>query len=73
MELTRKRAAFLEKAIQRWKENDIVSQEDTDKLLGSLEVVPFDWRRLAKYSFGSLLFAVPFRLKPFSRTSFFGC
>jgi hypothetical protein len=51
MKLTKKKAKILTLAIESWKEKKIISQEQGQKLLESYEVIGFDWKRLAKYSF----------------------
>jgi uncharacterized integral membrane protein len=51
MRLTRKKAKALESAVKAWIEENVVSQEEASRLLKSVEIVGFDWKRLAKYSF----------------------
>jgi hypothetical protein len=51
MRLTRKKAGVVKSAIGAWIEGEMVSQDQGRKLLESVEVVRFDWKRVAKYSF----------------------
>ena len=51
MRLTRKKAKLVEAAIRQWIADKAVTQEEGKKLLDSYEMVGFDWKRLAKYSF----------------------
>ncbi len=51
MRITRKRAKFLRDMIRHWEEKEILSTAKADELRDSFEAVPFDWRRLARYSF----------------------
>ncbi|MFZ2089554.1 MAG: hypothetical protein WAU47_13355 [Desulfobaccales bacterium] len=51
MKIGRKKAKIITAAINEWEAASQLSPEDSQKLRQSLEVVPFDWRRLAKYSF----------------------
>ena len=51
MRLARKKAKIVKAVIEAWIEENIVSQDQGQMLLESYEVVGFDWKRLAKYSF----------------------
>jgi hypothetical protein len=51
MKVARKKAKIISAAIKEWEDNSQLSPEDSQRLRQSMEVVPFDWRRLAKYSF----------------------
>jgi hypothetical protein len=51
MKVGRKKAKIITAALQEWEDNSRLSPEDSQKLLQSIEVTPFDWRLLAKYSF----------------------
>ena len=51
MKLTRKNARILKAAILSWIEAELVPQDQGRRLMESIEVVRFDWKRLAKYSF----------------------
>ena len=51
MRLTKKKAKVVESTIEAWIERKVISQDQGKMLLESYEVVGFDWKRLAKYSF----------------------
>lgn len=51
MRINRKRGKFLRDMIRHWEENEVISNAKADELRDSFEVVSFDWKRLAKYSF----------------------
>jgi hypothetical protein len=51
MKVVRKQAKIISAAIREWEDNAQLSPDDSQRLLQSIEVIPFDWRRLAKYSF----------------------
>ena len=51
MRLAKKKAKIVKSAIEAWMEEKIVSQDQGRMLLESYEIVGFDWKRLAKYSF----------------------
>ncbi len=51
MRLTKKKAKIVTSAVESWIEEKVLSQEQGQMLLESYEVVGFDWKRLAKYSF----------------------
>ena len=51
MKLTRKNAKILNSAIEVWVKEQQLSYDQGQTLLKSIEVVGFDWKRLAKYSF----------------------
>lgn len=51
MRLTRKKAKLLEAVIREWVGEKTVTSEEGKKLLDSYEIIKFDWKRLAKYSF----------------------
>lgn len=50
MKVARKHASLLHEAIEQWKHEGIVDEAQAATLAGTIRVVPFDWRRLAKYS-----------------------
>lgn len=58
MKLPRKQAAVVRDAIERWKRNGIIPDEQAATLAGTIEVQYFDWRKLAKYSFWIALFSI---------------
>lgn len=51
MRLAKKKAKIVKSAIEAWIEEKVVSEDQGQMLLESYEVVGFDWKRLAKYSF----------------------
>jgi hypothetical protein len=51
MRLTKKKAKIVKSAIETWVKENVVSQDQGKMLLDSYEIVGFDWKRLAKYSF----------------------
>ncbi len=51
MQLSKKQAKIVKDAIHHWRQQDLLDQEQTDRLIGSLEVTRFDWKRIARYSF----------------------
>jgi hypothetical protein len=51
MKTGRKNAKIITAALKEWEDTAQLSPEESQRLLASLEVIPFDWRRLAKYSF----------------------
>lgn len=51
MRLNKKKAQLITDAIESWQRSQVLSEDDARRLVATLEVAPFDWRRLAKYSF----------------------
>src|SRR4051812_27503532 len=51
LNLDRQESDFLNNVITRWVKDDLLSDEQAEKLKSSYEVRGFDWMRLAKYSF----------------------
>jgi hypothetical protein len=58
MTLPRKQAAFLRESIEQWKRDGLLADAQATQLAGTIVVQPFDWRRLAKYSFWIALFSI---------------
>jgi hypothetical protein len=58
MKLPRKQAAFLRESIEQWKRDGLLADAQATQLTGTIIVQPFDWRRLAKYSFWIALFSI---------------
>jgi hypothetical protein len=58
MNLPRKQAAFLRETIDQWKRDGLLPEAQAAQLAGTIVVQPFDWRRLAKYSFWVALFSI---------------
>ena len=50
MKLNKKSAVIVESAIQSWRNTELIDPATATALQASIEVVPFDWRKLAKYS-----------------------
>ena len=51
MKLTKKKAKIVASAVESWVEMKALSREQGRMLLESYDVIGFDWKRLAKYSF----------------------
>ena len=51
MQLTRKKAKTVQAAIDSWVDGQTISPEQGQTLSKSIEVIAFDWKQLAKYSF----------------------
>lgn len=51
MLLNKKRFKLVSKVIDTWKNEDVISHEESEKLKKAIELSKFDWQRLAKYSF----------------------
>lgn len=58
MKLPRKQAAFLREAIEQWKHDGLLADAQAAQLASTIVVQPFDWRRLAKYSFWIALVSI---------------
>lgn len=50
MKLNRKNASFLREALLQWKQAGLINESQVKSLSDDIEVISFDWRRLAKYS-----------------------
>jgi hypothetical protein len=50
MKLNQKNALFLRDSLRQWRKVGLVSESQLELLNDDIEVIPFDWRRLAKYS-----------------------
>jgi hypothetical protein len=51
MRLSKRKARVISEAIETWEQGRVLSADEARRLGATLEIVPFDWRRLAKYSF----------------------
>lgn len=51
MRFNKKQAEFLEEVVSQWEANGIISADTANILKNSYAVRPFDWSRLARYSF----------------------
>ena len=58
MEVARKKAKLIEAVILHWIADKTVTEDEGKKLLASYEIVKFDWKRLARYSFWLSLICV---------------
>lgn len=58
MRVNKKEGKLLHQAINYWRDEHIISSEDAEKLSASYEVIPFDWKRLAKYAFWTSLVCI---------------
>ncbi|MBI9091740.1 MAG: DUF2157 domain-containing protein [Desulfobacterium sp.] len=51
MKLSRKKAKIAQDLLGQWVSEGVISTPEAERLNRSYEVVPFDWKRLARYSF----------------------
>lgn len=51
MKVNRSQALTIRKAIEHWNRTGAIDATTADKLSADVEISPFDWKRLAKYSF----------------------
>ena len=51
MQVSKKQGRMLDKTINCWLESNVISESESHKLQSSYEVISFDWKRVAKYSF----------------------
>ncbi|KXS54530.1 MAG: hypothetical protein AWU57_1101 [Marinobacter sp. T13-3] len=51
MRVSKKEGRILENAIAQWQQSGVISEQESEKLQAAYQVTPFDWKRLAKYSF----------------------
>jgi hypothetical protein len=51
MKLSRKKAKILQTVLDQWVSEGVISTEESGRLNRSYEIAPFDWKRLARYSF----------------------
>jgi hypothetical protein len=51
MKINKRHGKFLSNTIHYWEDNSIILPDEANKLRNSFEVISFDWKRLAKYSF----------------------
>lgn len=55
MKLNRKKANIVKKAVEDWRAKGVLSDAESTRLLSTIEVATFDWKRLARYSFWSAI------------------
>jgi hypothetical protein len=58
MKLSRGKANIVKKAVESWREEGVISETEKTNLLSAVQVAPFDWKRLARYSFWSAIICV---------------
>jgi hypothetical protein len=58
MKLPRKQASVVRDAVERWRLDGLIPDEQATALAATIEVQYFDWRKLAKYSFWIALFSI---------------
>ncbi len=58
MKLLKKEARIIKNAIQQWQKEEIISVAEAEKLNASYQIIPFDWRRVAKYAFWLSIFCI---------------
>jgi hypothetical protein len=51
LSLPRRKAEVLHQSLDHWREAGLLSAADAARLGGDIRVLPFDWRRLARYAF----------------------
>lgn len=51
MRVTRKEGRVIGQAIAGWLSESVITQDEADRLSNAYEIIPFDWKRLAKYAF----------------------
>lgn len=51
MQVNKKKGNILNMALRQWAEEGVITAEDADRLSHSIQINPFDWKRLARYSF----------------------
>jgi MFS family permease len=49
--LSKKQHHLVSQVIEYWRQTETISEETAEKLNGSIIAAPFDWKRLARYSF----------------------
>lgn len=58
MRVNRNQATSLREAVEHWNGKGLLDEKTTSALQQDIEVVPFDWKRLAKYSFWVALICI---------------
>jgi hypothetical protein len=51
MQLSKKEARIVKNAISAWTDEKVITQEQSKTLLDSYNIIHFDWKRVARYSF----------------------
>ncbi|MDR2364684.1 MAG: hypothetical protein LBD68_02355, partial [Zoogloeaceae bacterium] len=58
MLLNKKKGEFLRRVIDEWLKEGTIPQETAERLRQSVSIRPFDWEKLAKYSFWIAIFCL---------------
>ncbi len=58
MKVNRNHASVLRRAIEDWQQSGLLDEKSSNALYQDIEVVAFDWKRLAKYSFWIALICI---------------
>ncbi|MEQ8715012.1 MAG: hypothetical protein RIC80_18475 [Cyclobacteriaceae bacterium] len=51
MKVTKSKYRIIKEALARWESDEVIDPSTKERLSQNLEVIPFDWQRLARYSF----------------------
>ncbi|HTC19686.1 MAG TPA: DUF2157 domain-containing protein, partial [bacterium] len=51
MKLTKGKARLIQKAVETWRDDGVLSGAESKRLMDHLEIIAFDWKRLARYCF----------------------
>lgn len=51
MKVTKSKYKIIKDALAHWEQHQLLDQNTTDQLDKNLEIIPFDWHKLASYSF----------------------
>lgn len=49
--LTRKEAGIVKDSIEAWQQEKIINSVEAERLKSAISIIPFNWKKLAKYSF----------------------
>lgn len=55
MRVTRKQEKIIRQALAQWQQERAITDEDHQRLAGTITRVVFDWRRLSQYAFWTAL------------------
>lgn len=58
MKITKRKAGILTEALEEWGKEGVLDEDSRERLLASMEVIPFDWRKMAVYSFFLALISI---------------
>ncbi len=65
MEVTRSQGKILHSAIKHWHQENLIDEKTTQSLENDVQIMPFDWKRLAKYAFWIALACVIISISSF--------